>query len=266
MDCAKGFQVAGLCLFFFAGIFLSVDALGRGKVYAFILRWYERFRKYRQMVSLIIGIAVAIVALYLVDIWKTPLIKGIIPSMFDLPIISICISAIVALAVVQLVIGGRESFGRIWSGMVAIGLVCYRFVTSSNRWKSLPRRLLDQIMSGLRLLINPSKIIRILKENRKRVIYILSVAYFYVLILSSALAYLTTKHSVFWVISLTINLSFIISFSLIMIGFLLARATLSGLQFIVREDAEKTFSRLSFVGFVLLAFGFILQLVGIIIG
>ena len=265
MFCAKLLQAIGLSSAFIGAVFLSIDTFGKERTCNFIIRWVERFRRHREVVFLAVGIVVAIVALFLIDLWRTPLINTIVPLMFRFPYISIYVSIIPTLAIVQLVIGGRASFGRIGSGIVTIGLVCYRVITNPSRWKPLFQQLRDQIMAGFRLLIHPSRIVRILLENRRRVISILSRAYFYIIVLCFAIFYVATGHPVFWVYSITLDLSFIITFSFVMLGFFLAWVALRVLEFFVSEDVEKAFSRLSFAGFVLLGLGFILQLFGIIL-
>ena len=265
MTCAKWLYVIGLSSAFIGAVFLSIDTFGKQKTYNFINRWFKRFKRSRKEVFLVVGIIVAIIALFLIDLWRTPLIKTIVPLMFNFPYISIYTSTIMTLAIVQLVIGGTASFGHIGLGMVSIGLVCYGFITSPSRWKSLCQRLRDQIMAGLRLLINPSRIIRILLENWRCIIRILSIPYFYILVLCFAILFVITGHSAFWIYSIALNLSFIITFSLIMLGYFSAWFALVSLQFFVSVDVKKAFQRLSFVGFILLGIGFILQLFGVIL-
>lgn len=266
MDCAKSLQIAGLSLAFIGAISLSIKALGEERVYHFLNRWFETLKRHRPNISLFIGIVVALIAVFFIDIWTTPLIKGIVPPMFKVSVISICLSTVVTLAIIQLVVGGRASYRRMGIAIITTVTTFYRVITNPSRWKPLIEQLQNQIISSFHLFMKPSRIVETLRRVGMRIIYALSVAYFYILLLSFLIAYLTTKHPAFWVLSITINLSFTIVFGLIMVGFLFERVISSGLQFLIREDVEKTFSRLSVSGFVLLAFGFILQLVGIIIG
>jgi len=264
---AKWLQVIGLSSAFIGTIFLSIGVIGKDRTCKFILRWIELFKRHRQRVSLSVGIAVAAISVFspLIDLWETPLISIIVPLMSKFPHISISISTVLTLAIVQFVIGGRASFRCIGSGIVMVGLVGYRVIRNPSRWKSLVQRLRKHVMAGFRLLISPFRIMRKLLGIMRRVISIIPIAYFYVLVLGVAISYLATSHPAWWAMSTTINLTFIITFSLIILGFFLAWCILRGLQYFASEDVEKTFRRLSFIGFTLLGFGFILQLLGIIL-
>lgn len=266
MDCAKWLQIAGLFLAFIGAISLSIDTLGKDKVFRFLKRCFEIFRRHRSNISLFIGLVVALIAVYFIDIWKTPLINGILPPMFKMPVISIWLSAIVTLAIVQLVIGGRASYRRMGITIIMTVTAFYRVITNPSRWKPLIEQLQNQIINNFHLFMNPSRIVEMLQRVGRRVIHALPTAYFYILILGFTIAYLATKHPAFWVSSIAISLGLTITFSLVMIGFLFERAISSGLQYLIREDAEKTFGRLTTSGFVLLAFGFVFQLVGVILG
>ncbi|MFC2003034.1 hypothetical protein ACFLV4_03715 [Chloroflexota bacterium] len=266
MDCARWLQVAGLFLAFIGAIFLSIDILGKKQVYHFLSRWLEVFRGHRLHISFFIGIVVALIAVFFIDIWKTPLIQGIVPPMFKVPVISISLFTVVTLAIVQLVVGGRASYRRLGIAIITTVTTFYRVITNPSKWKPLIAQLQNQIISGFHLFMNSSRIVETLRRVGRRAIHILPLAYFYILILGFTIAYLATKHPAFWVYSITINLSLTITFSLVMIGFLIEWAISSGLQFLIRKGVKKTFSILSVLGFVLLAFGFILQIVGVIKG
>lgn len=264
MSWSQGLQVAGLSSALIGAVLLSLDKLGKDRIHDFVSRWFERFRRRRNIISWGIGIVVAIIAVSLIDIWTTPLVSTIVPPMFKLSIISICASTIWSLAIVQLVLGGRASFRQIGMAITTTTVAFCRVIASPNEWKPLLRRLKDQIISGFRLFMNPSRIVVILRRNVRRIIRALSVACFYVFLLGLAIAYLTTQLSVFWAFSITLGLTSAILFSLVMLGFLFERIISGVLRFLVRGDAERTFTRFSIAGFMLLSVGFILQLIGVI--
>lgn len=263
MSCAKCVQVAGLSLAFIGAVFLSIDTLGKESTYNFIHRWFERFRRQQLNISVVIGIVIAIIAVLFIDVWKAPLINAIVPPMFKVSVISICATTIGALAIVQFAIGGRASFSQIGMAITTTAVAFCRVIARPNKWKPFSKRLQAQIVSGFHLCMNPSRIAVILRRIGRRIIRALPVAYFYILLLGLAIAYLTTRLPLFWVFAMTIHLTLAIVFILVMLGFLSERIICSVLQFLIREDAERTFGRLSVAGFILLSFGFTLQIIGV---
>jgi hypothetical protein len=258
-------QVIGLFLAFIGAFALSIDTLGKERTYGFIYRWFERFRRHRRNISWWIGIIIAFIAVLLINVWTTPLINAIVPPMFKLSVISICVSTIVALAIAQLAVGGRASFSQIGMAITTTTAVCYRVIVNPNQWGPLLERLQTQIISGFHLCMNPSRIGVMLRRAGRRIISVLPIANFYILLLGLAIVYLTTKNPLFWKSSIVIDLTFAITFILVMIGFLLGWIISIGLQFFIRGDSERTFFRLSVTGFMLLGTGFILQLIGVVI-
>ncbi|MFC2051890.1 hypothetical protein ACFLT4_04095 [Chloroflexota bacterium] len=267
MSYAKWLQVIGLSSAFIGTMLLSIGVIGKDKTCNFIIRWIERFRRHRQPISLSIGIATAVTAILspMINLWKVPVIDIIIPLMSEFSYISVLISTILTLVIIQFAIGGRASFRRIGANIVIIVLVCYRAIKNPSSWKSLIQRLLNYVVVGFRLLINPSAMIKKLLGVIMRVISMLLRAYFYVLVLVGAISYLATSHPIWWAMSTTINLTIIVTFSLIMLGLLLAWSFLRVIEYLAGENVEKTYRRLSIIGFILLGLGFLLQLFGIII-
>jgi hypothetical protein len=264
MSCSQWLQVVGLSFALVGAVLLSLDKLGKDRIHGFVSRCFERFRRHRKIISWAIGSVVAIVAISLIDIWTTPLVSTVVPPMFKWSIISICASTIWLLVITQLVLGGRASFRQTGVAIAtAAGAFC-RVIASPHRWEPLLRRFKDQMISGFRLFMNPSRIVVILRRNVRRIIRVLSATYLYVFILGLAIAYLTTQISVFWSSSITFGLTTAIVFILFMLGFLLERIISGVLRFLVREDAERTFARFSIAGFLLLGVGFGLQMIGVI--
>jgi len=242
MSCYQWLQVIGLFLALIGAFSLSIDALGKTRVYKFVHLWFERFMRQRRNVYLWIGIIVAFIAVLLINVWKVPLVDAIVPLMFKYPVISICVSTILTLAVIQFAIGGWASFRRIGRAITTNAVAFYRVIASPNRWGPLLSRLKGKRVSGFR--VSP-------------------VAFLYLLLFGLVIAYITTKSPLFWTSSIAIDLTFVIMFVLVMFGALLGWFISKWLQFYIRRDAEETFLRLSVTGFILLSVGFTLQIIAV---
>lgn len=234
MDYVKWLQVAGLSFAFVGAILLSIDTLGKQRVYDFLSRWFEILRRHRFYISLSIGLAVVCMAIYFKDIWSRPLIEVILPPMFNVSVISIWLFTIVTMAIVQLFYGGRASYRHTGITIIMTVTTFYRLITNPGRWKPLIEQLQKQIISSFHLFLNTCRfVVETVPRAERRSSYALTVLGFdvllLILLLGLAIAYLVTEHPKVWASSIAVNLGLIIYFSLITVGFLFNRAILGGL-------------------------------------
>ncbi|MFC1989453.1 hypothetical protein ACFLVW_02660 [Chloroflexota bacterium] len=234
MTDAKLLQVLGLVFAFLGASLLSMDVFGRNKVHKFASYWLESFKKNKNNIASLLGIAIGIFAVLRIQEWKVPFINFIIPLMLKSPVISIFISTIFTLAVLQIVYGGSDSFRRIPKKVMAH----YRAVGNPKGWETIFKQFL-------------------------RFNYVVGTIFYLFFIAFPLLAYLITGLLPFWTIAVSIQLPVLITLTLIGVGYPIVESLLRLFGTVIRKDVKSTFSVIGKWGFVLLALGFLLQAIGI---
>jgi hypothetical protein len=255
MSFAKWLDAIGVFLAFIGAVLLSIDAFGKEKIFDFLQPRFGVFRKNLLNISFFSGIIVSFCALPFIDHWKTSVIKRIVPVMYKENILSIVSSTIVILVILLFLTGGGgiSNFKRIGLFAKNAWLTSYRIITNFKR-----NVVIRQINKK-----NRNIFFRNIQRNVN--LHSLAIAYIYVITLAFFIFYLVTKQPFYWVYSIIIGFTFVIVFLLMVIGFAIVRCVLFALQFLIREDADHTIQRLKLAGFGLIAFGFILQIFGIML-
>ncbi|MFC1912123.1 hypothetical protein ACFLXG_03095 [Chloroflexota bacterium] len=266
MSIDKYFVLIGLFFAFWGAVFLSIDTLGKEKIYDNFSRWFQRFKKQKTTITLLVGAMVGVIAILYIDSWKAFVTEEFVSLMREAPVISISLSTIASLAIIVLIVFGeniRGAFIKIGRTNLAIYRVLLNIVTL--KWlKYLINAFTKMSYSNL-LRWNFRSLLKVLFKLITVITQIFLVLYFSILLIGSPIAYFITKEEVFWDISVTIQLAIIITFMLVAAGFPVVQVALSIFNFLIREDVDKTFNRFSATGFLLLALGFVLQFIGVII-
>lgn len=267
MSCAKWLQVIGLSLAVCGTVALSIDVIGKGKVYNFLTHWISLFKIHRKLICIGAGLAIAFTAILppFIDLWKTPIVSSVIPLMAKYSHISTAISTVLALFIAQFAIGGRASYRHIAARIITVVTVCFRFIRNNYEWQLTVKFIKRHLIAVSHLLINPQRLMNESLSLLKRIFSMDVLTYLYTIVLIGAVAYLVTSHPIWWVLSATINLTTIVTAAFVLIGYTLGWAIISLFQFFVSKDVDSTYKRLSVVGFMFLGIGFILQIIGIVL-